>query len=222
MAMWMFIRIKLKLLRSRVLLPACCIPSRLWSHSCVLWFLLFPAQCLLTSLGASCRPPRIWRKFPSGQQSSTLLCLLCLLSHRTLCLFLLCAALSVCTCVCVSALGLVSSYRLPAAAFLGFPGGPDRKESACNAGDLGLIPGLGRSLEKEMATHSSILAGRISWTEEPGGLQSTGSQTVGHDWATKPSTQASLTLALSHKLLSPGCPANSQTQFLPSLFFKLW
>ena len=40
------------------------------------------------------------------------------------------------------------------------------------------------TLEKEMATHSSILAWKISWTEEPGGLQSTGSQRVGHDWAT--------------------------------------
>ena len=37
-------------------------------------------------------------------------------------------------------------------------------------------------LEKEMATHSSILAWRIPWTEEAGGLQSTGSQRVGHDW----------------------------------------
>ena len=36
-------------------------------------------------------------------------------------------------------------------------------------------------LEKEMATHSRILAWRIPWTEEPGGLQSTGSQRVGHD-----------------------------------------
>ena len=36
-------------------------------------------------------------------------------------------------------------------------------------------------LEKEMATHSSILAWRIPWMEEPGGLQSTGSQRVGHD-----------------------------------------
>ena len=36
-------------------------------------------------------------------------------------------------------------------------------------------------LEKEMATHSSILAWKIPWTEEPGGLQSTGSQRVGHD-----------------------------------------
>ena len=38
-------------------------------------------------------------------------------------------------------------------------------------------------LEEEMATHSSILAWEIPWTEEPGGLQSTGSQRVGHDWA---------------------------------------
>ena len=38
-------------------------------------------------------------------------------------------------------------------------------------------------LEKEMATPSSILAWRIPWTEEPGGLQSTGSQTDGHDQA---------------------------------------
>ena len=37
------------------------------------------------------------------------------------------------------------------------------------------------SLEKEMATHSSILAWKIPWTEEPGGLQSMGSQRVGHD-----------------------------------------
>ena len=42
---------------------------------------------------------------------------------------------------------------------------------------------LGREdpLEKEMATHSSILSWEIPWTEEPGGLQSTGSQRVGHD-----------------------------------------
>ena len=50
------------------------------------------------------------------------------------------------------------------------------KKSACNAGDLGSIPGLGRSLEEEMATHSSILACEIPWTEEPGGLQSLGMQ----------------------------------------------
>ena len=39
-------------------------------------------------------------------------------------------------------------------------------------------------VEKEMASHSSILAWKIPWTEEPGGLQSTGSQRVQHDWAT--------------------------------------
>ena len=39
-------------------------------------------------------------------------------------------------------------------------------------------------LEKEMETHSSILAWKISWTEEPGGLQSMGSKRVGQDWAT--------------------------------------
>ena len=40
------------------------------------------------------------------------------------------------------------------------------------------------SLEKGMATQSSILAWRIPWTEEPGRLQSMGLQTVGHDWVT--------------------------------------
>ena len=39
-------------------------------------------------------------------------------------------------------------------------------------------------LEEDMATYSSILAWRVPWTGEPGGLQSTGSQRVGHDWAT--------------------------------------
>ena len=46
----------------------------------------------------------------------------------------------------------------------------DGKESACNAGDLGSVPRLGRSLEKGMATHASIHAWRIPWTEEPGWL----------------------------------------------------
>ena len=49
-------------------------------------------------------------------------------------------------------------------------GGSDGKESACNTGDQGLIPELGRSLKKGMATHSSILDCRIPWTEKPGGL----------------------------------------------------
>ena len=44
--------------------------------------------------------------------------------------------------------------------------------NAEDTGDVDLIPGSGRSLEKEMVTHSSILAWEIPWTEEPGGLQS--------------------------------------------------
>ena len=58
------------------------------------------------------------------------------------------------------------------------------KNPPANAGNIrnaGSIPGLGRSPEEGMATHSSILAWRIPWTEEPGGLQSTGSQRVRHD-----------------------------------------
>ena len=102
-----------------------------------------------------------------------------------------------------------------------FPGSSAGKESACNAGDPGLIPGVGKipwrrnrlptpvflgfsggsmvksppakketwvqflswedPPEKEMATDSSILAWRISWTEEPCGLQSMGSKRVGND-----------------------------------------
>ena len=53
------------------------------------------------------------------------------------------------------------------------PGGSDGKESACNAGDIrdaDLIPGLEDPLEEGMATHSSILAWRIPWTEEPARL----------------------------------------------------
>ena len=106
-----------------------------------------------------------------------------------------------------------------------FSAGPVGKEPACNAGDSGLIPGVGRStgegigyplqyswailvsqlvknlpamqetwvqslgqkdpLEKEMATYSSIPAWKISWSKEPGGLQSMGSQRVRHNLKTK-------------------------------------
>ena len=58
----------------------------------------------------------------------------------------------------------------------GFRDGSDSKESACSAGDLRLISGWEDPLEKEMATHSSILAWRIPRTEELGGLQHMGSQ----------------------------------------------
>ena len=58
------------------------------------------------------------------------------------------------------------------------------KNPSANAGDIrDLVRSLGREdlLEKEMATHSSILAWRIPWTEEPGGLQTMGSQRVGRN-----------------------------------------
>ena len=51
-----------------------------------------------------------------------------------------------------------------------FPGGSDDKESACSVGDPDLTPWLEDPLEEGMATHSSILAWRIPWTEEPGRL----------------------------------------------------
>ena len=65
-----------------------------------------------------------------------------------------------------------------------FPSGAVTKNSPANTGDagyMGSIPGSGKSLEEEMATHFSILARKIPWMEEPGGLQSMGSQRVGHD-----------------------------------------
>ena len=51
-------------------------------------------------------------------------------------------------------------------------------ESDCNAGDPGSVPGLGRSPGELMATHSRILARKIPMMEEPGGLQSMGSDTI--------------------------------------------
>ena len=117
-----------------------------------------------------------------------------------------------------------SCPSLPAPVFLGFHCGSAGKKSTCSVGNLGLIPGLGRSpgeekgyplqysclensmdcivhgvtksrtqlsdftftfqfhaLEKEMATHSSVLAWRIPGTGKPGGLLSMGSHRVGHD-----------------------------------------
>ena len=59
------------------------------------------------------------------------------------------------------------------------------KNPPANAGDIrdsGSIPGVGKiPLEEGMATHSNVLAWRIPWTEEPGGLESTGLQRVGHN-----------------------------------------
>ena len=68
---------------------------------------------------------------------------------------------------------------------MGFPGGTVGKEPACQCKGYKRrgFEALGWEdpLEKEMAAHSSILVWIIQWTKEPGGLQSTGSQKVGHD-----------------------------------------
>ena len=66
----------------------------------------------------------------------------------------------------------------------GFSGGSDGKAFPCDTGDPGSAFGLGRYLEEGMATHSSTLAWRIPWREEPGGLQSIGLQRVGRDLVT--------------------------------------
>ena len=63
-------------------------------------------------------------------------------------------------------------------------------------------------LEKEMATHSSILAWRIPWVEEPGGLQSTGLQRVGHDLVTE--QQQHVILADQQNT----CPVNLQNKYM--------
>ena len=59
------------------------------------------------------------------------------------------------------------------------------KNPPANAGDPGSIPGLGRSPGEEMAAHSSVLAWQISWREEPGRLQSTGSKRIEHGTVTE-------------------------------------
>ena len=65
-------------------------------------------------------------------------------------------------------------------------------------------------LEEEMATYPSILAGKIPWTEEPGGLQSMGSQRVKHDWATEHDTHGTFTSSLTCTL-SKSLPGTQQT-----------
>ena len=65
-------------------------------------------------------------------------------------------------------------------------------DNAGDTGDLGSIPGL-----EEMATHPSILAWEVPWTEEPGGLQSMGSQRVRHDWSYLAQHKYPVTIAAS-------------------------
>ena len=65
---------------------------------------------------------------------------------------------------------------------MSFPGGSVSKEFACNSGDENWIPGLGRFPWRRAWQPTPVFLPRESpWTEEPGGLQSMGSQTVEHD-----------------------------------------
>ena len=74
-------------------------------------------------------------------------------------------------------------YLVWSAVWLGFPKGSSGKEHSCQAGDLGLIPGLGRFPGGGHVNPLSILAWRLPWTEEFGRLQSIGLQRIGHDWS---------------------------------------
>ena len=71
-----------------------------------------------------------------------------------------------------------SSFHYKTGFILGFPGGSVVKNPPANIGKTGSNPGFGRSQEKEMATHSSILSWEIPCTQEPGGLEFMGLQSV--------------------------------------------
>ena len=80
------------------------------------------------------------------------------------------------------------------------------------------IPGLGRAPEKEMATHSSVLAWRIPGTAEPGGLPSLGSHRVGHDWSDLAAAAASV--GRTRGLSSEEQNMTSVGMSLPRLYYK--
>ena len=83
--------------------------------------------------------------------------------------------------------------------YKGFPGGSAVNSMPANSGDVGLIPGSGRSPGEGNATHSSILARRVPWTEEPSGLPPMGLQNVGHDLGTKRQPQLTIKPQAAHK-----------------------
>ena len=76
---------------------------------------------------------------------------------------------------------------------------------------MGSIPGQEDPLEKKMAAHPSILAWEIPWTEEPGGLQSTGSKRVRHDFATEQQQQC----GLSHQFFDVIMPKTQLLENMP-------
>ena len=101
----------------------------------------------------------------------------------------------------------------------GFPGGTSGKESSCQCRRhkrWDLIPGLGRSLDEGMATHSSILTWRIPWTEKPGVLQSLGSQRVRHDWSDLACMHAP---ALEGEVSNTGLPGKFSILIFKCIFY---
>ena len=79
-----------------------------------------------------------------------------------------------------------------------------------------------KNLEKEVATHPTILAWNISWTEEPGRLQFMGSPRVGHDWVTERSTPQEHKLCLLNTVsLTPSTFPGTQWAFSKYLWNKL-
>ena len=102
-----------------------------------------------------------------------------------------------------------------------FPGGSEVKASAWDAGDPGSIPGLGRSPGEGNGNPLQYSCPwRIPWREEPGRLQSMGSQRVGHGWAT--SLRTSLSVLLLNKLLFSDPREFDQSQLVSSLAFGLF
>ena len=79
----------------------------------------------------------------------------------------------------------ISALQIGSSIPFSFPHGSVVKNSPANRDVTGSVPGLGRSLEEEITTHSIILAWEIPWTEEPGRPQSMGLRTARYDLATK-------------------------------------
>ena len=95
---------------------------------------------------------------------------------------------------------------------MGFRGGSVVKNLYANAGDMGLIPGSGRSPEERNGTHSNILVWETSWTEEPAGYSPLGHR-VGHDFVTEQQQNPQRYLAPSFSsLVDVQVPANWQNK----------
>ena len=105
----------------------------------------------------------------------------------------------VCVCVCVYFVVSFYKWNTQAQYVLGFPAGSAVRNLPAHVGDLGSIPGLGKSPGEEMASHASILVWENPWTEEPAGLQFMGSQRVRHCWATKQQYVLAKFTSLFHK-----------------------